>query len=87
MSQAKGKWTLDFFLSALRDVFITSPQANDVLKYDGTNWINAPIASIPLFQQKLFTSDVTVPANHFLLLKDPDLNTYCLDIEGCVEVL
>lgn len=36
------KWIQSFVLSALRDVFISSPSIGDALVFDGTKWVNKP---------------------------------------------
>jgi hypothetical protein len=35
-----NNWTLSLASGLISDVVLSSPSVNDVLKYDGTNWVN-----------------------------------------------
>ncbi|MDD2988935.1 MAG: tail fiber protein [Zoogloea sp.] len=52
-------------LSSIPDVTLTTPTANDLLKYDGTKWVNASAA--PFANAVSVTSDYTDPATKYLL--------------------
>ncbi|KAB2970342.1 phage tail protein [Zoogloea sp.] len=52
-------------VSALTDVTLTAPVADNVLKYDGTKWVNA--TSAPFANAVSVTSDYTDPATKYLL--------------------
>lgn len=52
-------------LSSIPDVTLTTPTANDLLKYDGAKWVNASAA--PFANAVSVTSDYTDPATKYLL--------------------
>lgn len=52
-------------LSSIPDVTLTTPTANDLLKYDGTKWVNT--SSAPYAAAVSITSDYTDPAAKYLL--------------------
>lgn len=61
-------------IDALGDVTITAPANEDVLKYNGTAWVNSPL-SIPSPKIGIFElgSDYSIPQSNFL---SSNLNTF-----------
>jgi len=60
-----------------------------ILHYESTlsKWVGSRISAISLFVRRLFNKDVLVPEGETLILVDPDIDAYTLDVEGSVEIL
>lgn len=82
-------WFKDFLISNLDDVSFGTLSDEHVIHYEGQNqkWVASKISAISLFIRKLFNKDVFVAEGESLVLIDPDIDAYSLDVEGNVEIL
>ena len=88
MKQDK-KWFEDFNLRNLDDVSLGTSSDEHIVHYESTlaKWVGSRISAISIFIRKLFNKDVFVPEGEALILIDPDIDAYTLDVEGSVEVI